>query len=151
MLLQLQSNSAEVKFHTSMKISTRADLVQRLLWQRVNQGVFCQTGWVWDDSVKKQCPGWHCRISLKKVKQTGLTQYLSKCKEFPGPNGLHTAKADWVLLAVTGARRATRSSEGRGGGGTRSAVTSTTLPPRASSGNLGEMHAALNHPALLQT
>ena len=88
---------------------------------------------------------------IKKVKQAGLTQYLRKCKELPGPDGLHAAKADLVRLAVTGARRATRSSEGRGRGGTRSAVTSTTLPQGAGSGKLGEMHAALNHPALSQT
>lgn len=87
MLPQLQSNSAEVKFHTSMKISTSADLVQRLLWQRVSQGLFCQTGWVWDDSVKKQCPGWHCRISLKKWNKQAWPNIWASAKSSLAPTG----------------------------------------------------------------
>lgn len=87
---------------------------------------------------------------IKNVKQMGLTQYLGKCNEFPGPNRLHATKADLVLLAVMGARKVIRSLEGRGRGGTWSAVMSNNLPQGPSSGNLGEMHTALNHPALSQ-
>lgn len=93
--------------------------VQERVWSKgcsdnVSIKVFCPAEWVRADAVKNQRPGWHCRIPIKKVKQTGLTQYLSKCKELPGPSGLHTMRADLRPLTVMGARTVTRSSEGRG-------------------------------------
>lgn len=128
-------------------MSTRADLVQRLLWQRINQRFFCHTGWVWDDSVKKAVPCMALQGPMNKSKQTRLTQYWRKCKELSSPKGLQAVKGDLVPLAAMG------WGERQELGGERQwvCITSTTLLQGASTGNLTEMHTALNHPVISPT
>lgn len=80
-----------------MKISTRVDLVQRLLWQRVNQRLFCPTGWVRVDGVKNQWPGRHCRIPLKKWSKQDWPNAWANAKNSPAPAGCRQWELPWGL------------------------------------------------------
>lgn len=73
-----------------MKSSTRADLVQRLLWQCVNQRFFDQTGWVWDRA-------WHYRIPLKKWNKQAWPNTWESAKSSLAPMGCMQLKLTWCL------------------------------------------------------